>query len=237
MSWTWFDLAWPWIGAIFAVVILILLFGTNRLRSLPAASRWRDRVWLSWLAAAVYLIHNIEEYGIDALGRTHSFPDAMCTTFGLSVYPACPIPPVFYLAVNLTLIWIAAPLAALLSRKHALVGLVFYGLLFTNGMAHVVPLLLGKGFGPGTLTAIILFIPLFFWVARTCFGPGRIPYRALAVIVAAGAAGHAVLLGSLLGYLRGRIGTPVLVLLQLANAALFLLIPWIGERRLHLEKI
>ena len=33
---------WPWMGLGAAVVILILLFGTNLLRSTKTGSRWKD---------------------------------------------------------------------------------------------------------------------------------------------------------------------------------------------------
>ena len=91
MTWSWFDLAWPWIGfSAAAFVLIILLFGTQILRSDPSVSRWRDPVWLSWLAVPIYMIHNVEEYGIDLLGRTHYFPDALCTTLGQGAYPGMP---------------------------------------------------------------------------------------------------------------------------------------------------
>jgi len=51
MTWSWFQLAFPWIGGAGAIVLVILLFGTNWLRSDPRSSRWRDPVWLSWVAA------------------------------------------------------------------------------------------------------------------------------------------------------------------------------------------
>ena len=232
MTWSWFDLAWPWIGSMGAAVLLILLFGTGRLRSDLSVWRWRDPVWLAWLAVPVYMIHNIEEYGIDLLGRSHAFPDALCSTLGLGLYPACPLPPAFFLAVNISLIWIAAPVAALLSRRHPLVGFVFYGLLFTNGMTHIAPMLLGKGYNPGALTAAILFLPLFFWVAYHCFGPGRIVRKGLAAIVGAGVAVHVVLIGTVLLFTHGGIGSAVLVCLQILNAGLFLFLPWAAERLL-----
>lgn len=234
MTWGWFDLAWPWIGSIAAVLLLILLFGTQRLRSELAFSRWRDPVWLSWLAVPIYMIHNVEEYGIDLLGRTHHFPDVMCSTLGLASYPACPVPPSFFLAVNISLIWVAAPVAALLSRKHPLIGFIFYGLLITNGLTHVAPMLLGRGYNPGTLSAILLFLPSFFWVAYTCFGPGRISYKGLAAIVGTGVIGHVVLMGSLLSFIHGAISNTALIFLQILNASLFLFIPWMAERFLRL---
>lgn len=237
MTWSWFDIAWPWIGSVAAALLLVLLFATQILRSRPSVSRWRDPVWLSWLAASVYMIHNIEEYGIDLLGRTHAFPDALCLTLGLSRYPGCVVPPAFFLAVNICLFWVAAPIAALLSRKHHLVGLVVYGLLITNGMTHVVPMLLGKGYNPGAFTALVLFIPLFIWVARACFGPGRISYKGLAAIVAAGAIVHIILMASVLSFIHGVIGTPALVAIQIMNAIVFLCIPWIAERQLNLTPI
>lgn len=237
MEWSWFDLAWPWIGAAAAAVFIVLLFGTNLFRGDPSASRWRDRIWLSWLPVPIYMILNVEEYGIDLLGRRHEFPDAMCSTLGLGRYPASPLPPPFFLAVNLSLIWVAAPLAGWFSRKHPLVGLIFYGLLVTNGMTHVVPMLFGMGYSPGTASAIALFFPAFLWIVRACFGPGRIGYPGLAVLVGSGVLLHLVLAGSVFAFIYGWIGSTALAAIQILNAALFLFIPWIAEKRLGLAKV
>ncbi|HZS53291.1 MAG TPA: HXXEE domain-containing protein [Bryobacteraceae bacterium] len=236
MTWTWFDLAWPWIGSIAAAILLILLFGTQVLRSDLSLTRWRDPVWLSWLAVPIYMLHNIEEYGIDLLGRTHQFPNALCSTLGIAPYPACPVPPPFYLAVNISLIWVAGPIAALLSRRHRLIGFVFYGVIIINGVTHVAPMVLGRGYNPGAITALVLFLPSFVWVARTCFGPGRISYKGLAVIVATGVIIHVVLIGSVLSFIRGAMGDTALVSIQILNAILFLLIPWTAERLLKMRR-
>ena len=230
MQWSWMDTAFPWIGGAAAIALLALLFGTDLLRSEPGSSRWRDRVWLSWLAMVIYLLHNVEEYGIDLFGQRHAFPDAICAVLGLPPYPDCPLPPAFYLAVNISLLWIGAPIAALLSRRHPLVGLTFYGLIFTNGLVHVAPLAAGVGYGPGTLSAVILFFPVSAWVAHACFGKGRLSYKAMALLVANGVILHAILMGSMRLFLRGIIDSAVLVWFQVANAVLFLLIPWLGEK-------
>jgi Protein of unknown function with HXXEE motif len=230
MKWSWIDLAFPWIGGVAAVVLMVLLFGTNLLRSETDLSRWRDRVWLSWLAMVIYLLHNVEEYGIDLLGRLHEFPDAICAVLKLPPYPDCALPPAFYLAVNIPLFWIGAPLAALMSRRHPLVGLSFYSVIFANALVHLAPLLAGVGYGPGTLTAAVLFVPVSAWVAYACFGRGRLSYKAMALLVAGGLILHIILMGSIQLFTRGMIDSPALVWIQGANAVLFLLIPWLGEK-------
>jgi hypothetical protein len=168
MKWSCIDLNFPWIGSIAAVVLLILLFSTNRLRSGLKQSRWRDLSWLSWLAAALYLIHNVEEYGVDLLGQFHAFPQFMCATLAQPAYPSCPIPAPFYLAVNLPLFWVGAPVAAILSRRHPILGLSVYGVIFVNALTHL-GAFVRSGYNPGVLTALILFLPVSFWVARVCF--------------------------------------------------------------------
>ena len=95
MDKSWTDIAivlFPWIGGGAAVVLLILLFGTRLLQSELGASRWYDRVWLSWLALAIYLLHNVEEYGVDVFGRMTQFPAEICSVLNLSTLPDCPIP-------------------------------------------------------------------------------------------------------------------------------------------------
>ena len=161
MDKNWTDVAlvlFPWIGGGAAIVFLFLLFGTRLLQSEPSSSRWRDRVWLSWLAVAIYLLHNVEEYGIDVFGRMTQFPAEICSVLNLPGPPDCPIPAAYFLSVNIPLIWVVAPIAALLSRRHPVIGLAFYGVIFVNLFFHIMPLLAGTGFGPGTLTALVLFV-------------------------------------------------------------------------------
>ena len=230
MKWSWIDIEFPWIGGVAAVVLLVLLFGTHLFRGEPDASRWRDRVWLSWLAMVIYLLHNVEEYGVDLFGRLHEFPDSICAVLNLPPYPDCPLPPAFFLAVNIPLFWIGAPIAALLSRRHPLVGLTFYSVIFVNALVHLVPLLAGVGYGPGTLTAAVLFVPVSAWVAYACFGRGRLSYKAMALLVADGVILHIILMGSIQLFIRGLISSGTLVWVQVANAVLFLLIPWFAEK-------
>lgn len=210
-------------------MLLPLLISTDVLRGDRSQRRWRDLTWLSWLAVAIYLVHNVEEYGVDLLGQVHAFPNSMCTTLSLPLYPFCPIPSLFFLAVNLPLLWVAAPLAAVLSRRHALVGLSLYGVMFVNALAH-----LGAwarfGYNPGALTALVLFLPISIWVARACFGERGLPYSALLLLVADGVILHIILIGSILLFLHGKLSSPALLAAQIGNAALFLLMGWLAER-------
>ena len=144
--------------------------------------------------------------------------------------PDCPIPAAYFLSVNIPLIWVTAPIAAVLSRRHPLVGLAFYGVIFVNLFFHILPLLAGAGFGPGTLTAIVLFVPVSVWIIRACFGTGRLSYKVLAIIFFNGVFFHIILTGPLMLFINGKIGSAALVASQLANAVLFLLLLWVGEK-------
>lgn len=229
-GWSWFDSNFQWIGSAAAVVLLVLLFFTNRLRADLGKSRWRDYTWLSWMGMAAYLLHNVEEYGIDMYGRLHGFPQDIVHVMKLPPYPDSPIPPLYFVAVNVTAFWVMAPIAALLSRRHPLVGLSIYSIIMINIFFHVMPLLTGGGYGAGTLTALVVFTPLSIWVIRACFGPGRMSYGALALLVAGGIVMHALLTGPMLLFLKGALGSTPMVLIQVVNPFLLMLILWLGER-------
>jgi len=231
MTWSWFQLAFPWIGGAGAVVLVILLFGTNRLRSKPTLSRWRDPVWLSWVAAVVYLLHNVEEYGLDLLGQTNAFPNVLCGNLKLPPYPDCPIPPAFYLAVNIPLFWAVGPLAALFSPRHRLVGFALYSVISINGLVHIAAVFAtGQPYNPGLLTALLLFLPLTAWVGYACFGKDRLSYKAMALLVVWGVLLHVFLAGPLFMFINGLINATTLVASQIVNAGLLLLVTWLGEQ-------
>jgi hypothetical protein len=182
------------------------------------------------MAMVAYLIHNFEEYGIDGLGRWHSFPDEFSLSAGLPPYPDNPIPTAYWLSVNITLFWVAAPLAALLSRRHPIVGLALYSVVFSNALVHLVPFAIGMGYNPGLLTAVIVFLPLSVWVGYACFGEGRLSYKVMALLIFDGVLLHAILIGSTFMFINGVIGGTALVLVQIVNAGLLLLIPWVAEQ-------
>ncbi|HEY1216443.1 MAG TPA: HXXEE domain-containing protein [Bryobacteraceae bacterium] len=231
MTWSWLDIAFPWIGGAAALVLLLLLFGSRLLQSDPNLPRWHDLVWLSWLADAVYLLHNVEEYGVDLLGHTHAFPNSLCATLKLPPYPACPIPPPFFLAVNLSLFWVVGPVAALLSRRHPLAGLSLYSVISINMLVHVASIVTsGHIYNPGLFTALVLFLPLSIWIARASFGRGLLPYSALGLLLIWGVFMHLILAASAKLVTRGLIGSTAAEATQIVNAGLLLFVTWLGER-------
>lgn len=218
-GWTWFDLNWPWLGLVAAVVLLALL-ATDRLRLDPTVSRWRDPSWLGWLAVPLYVVHEAEEYGVDATGTRHAFPDALCDQVGLAAYPQCSIPEPFFVFVNIPAFWVVAPLAALLGRRLPLVGLSYWGVIAVNGLVHLLPVVRGDGYAPGVLTSVLLFLPLAAWTAYAAFLRGPLPRIGLVPVLAGGVLVHVVLMSSLLLHRDDHLGDALLLALQVANAFL-----------------
>jgi hypothetical protein len=234
MTWSWFDVAFPWIGGVFAVAILILMFATNVLRSAGSSSRWRDPVWISWASVVVYLLHNVEEYGMDLRGQAHSFPANLCAVLGQPPYPGCVIPPAFYLAVNIPIVWIAATLAALMSKRHPLVGFAMLSVTAINLLVHIGATFAG-GYNPGLLTAIVLFIPLTVWTGYAFTGKGRLmSYGAFSWLVFWGVPLHLILMMPLFLYVAGKVGFATLISTQLLNGVLLVVVHLLMERRFGL---
>jgi hypothetical protein len=228
----WLNTSFAWIGLAGAVVLLGLMFGTNKLQHDKTISRWRDLTWLSWAGTAAYLIHNVEEYGVDLFGRTYAFPLSVCSMFGFHDAARCPAPPAFFTSVNVPMFWFAAPIAALLSKRHPLVGLSIYSVMSINFIAHVIGGIAERTiYNPGWLTAVVLFLPLTAWMVHALFGMGRLGYHALVYLLAWGVALHLILAGALAPLMEGLISTPVpAIIIQVINAGLLIVAPLCAER-------
>jgi hypothetical protein len=228
--WTWFDIAWPWIGLLAAMILLILLFASNLLRQNSQIKRWRDPIWLSWLAIPIYMLHEFEEYGIDFLGNRHAFPDGLCNNLGLGDYPQCPVPHEFYLYVNIPLVWVIALIAAMLSWRNSYLGLGLYSVIVSNGFVHIMTFLLMRKYNPGVFTSFVIFLPSFFWIFKCCFSKTGFPRRGITVLVITGILLHVILISSLLLFVNLQIGEKVLNFIQVFNASVIIVVPWIGDR-------
>ena len=83
---------------------------------------------------------------------------------------------------------------------------------------------------PARLPQSLMFVPVSAWIIHACFGTNLLSYKALAIIFFNGVFFHIILTGPLMLFINGNIGSAALVGTQLANAVLFLLIPWAGEK-------
>ena len=156
---------WPWMGLGAAIVLLILAFATNTLRSDPNKPRWKDPSFVAWIGAIAYMLHNFEEYGVSFTGETLHFANMM----GSMVTPD--ITEWAFLGCNIPLVWIMGPaLAALSFKRPELVGAmpVFE---LVNGLSHTGQMI-NIGYNPGAATGLVIFIPLGIYTLITFYGKG-----------------------------------------------------------------
>ena len=194
MQTDWFYTVWPFLGGAGAIVMVALLLLTDTFRGNPTVSRWRDPVWLGWLAVPLYLVHQFEEYTLPVwgLGR-YSIQDMVAKNLGYQPYPDCPIPLAFYPVVNIALMWFGAPLAAYLGGRNVLIGLSFWGLIFANGIVHTLGGITAGAYNTGLWSAAFLFIPLSIWVLYATTIRGPYSGKVVGVAFAAGALTHVFL--------------------------------------------
>jgi MoaA/NifB/PqqE/SkfB family radical SAM enzyme len=102
---------WPWIGLGAAIVLLLLIFCTDFLRSDKTKSRFRDPVSLAWMGAVIYMLHNLEEYGVDMYGNQQAFTTLMYQLLGVRIGETA------FLCCNLLLVWVVGPLTAVMVKK------------------------------------------------------------------------------------------------------------------------
>ncbi|MFG1411158.1 HXXEE domain-containing protein [Xanthobacter sp. VTT E-85241] len=215
-----FATIWPWIGLGAAGALLILLAASDGLQADRRIARWYDLQWLTWLAVTAYLLHQFEEHGVSLLGAPYAFRGTLCATLGYGDAVSCPVPLAFITAVNVSAVWVAGFASALAARRFPLIALSFFAVPLVNAFAHIVPAILERRYNPGLFSAVVLFLPLCLWalaVAVRRYGAG---VKAIGLVLLAGLLVHAVLMGSLLAYLRDFIGLVPLVAIQVLNAAL-----------------
>jgi hypothetical protein len=164
----------------------------------------------------------------------NAFPDAMCSLLGLGGYPGCPIPPDFFLYVNLTLIWLVAPICAILARRWVVFGFVFYSIVVVNALVHIGGAIATRSYNPGLVTAIVLFLPASIWAGRVLLRhrDPRLGWWRLVVIVVLGAVANGFLMLTLMLFTHGVIPAVLLNALQVFNASLLLIVGGLLQRRL-----
>ena len=218
-----FSHLWPWIGLGLAALLLLGLV-VGDLRGDRAVPRTHDMVWLAWAATAAYLLHQFEEHGIDARGAPYAFRGSLCTVFGFAGATACPIPESFITAVNIAVVWLAGPIAALLGRRWPAIALSYFSVPAVNAFAHIGPAIGAGSYNPGLLSAVLLFLPLSLWSLWIALRRPDLGWRMVAATITGGIVVHAVLMLSLRSYLMGSLSENTLLAIQVANPAIPILL-------------
>lgn len=228
----WFGANWVWVGAVLACVLAVLLFFTDVLRSDVSKPRYKDLYWLGWACSFAYFIHNIEEYGVDLHGQSFGFPKTM-VEFASNVVGidmgAVSIPVAYFVAVNISMVWIAFPLLAAMGRKRPMASLILASALFVNGLMHATLWFAGT-YTSGALTSVVLFLPITIWTFVLAIGKasGKFAVSTLLVsLLIGGVIMHAILIISSAAYVKaGAISFGTLVLIQVLNAVLLIALSW-----------
>ena len=236
MQLNWFDTVWPFIGLGGAIVMVAIMLMTDTFRGNTAVSRWRDPLWLGWLAAPLYWVHQLEEYSLPLLGFDHyAIQENVCKNIGYPAYPDCPIPLSFYPVVNIALMWVGAPLAAYLGRRNVAIGLSFWGLIFLNGVLHVVVTVVTRDYNAGLLSGLFLMVPLSAWVIYACAIRGQYSAKVVGLAFVAGILTH-IFLGVGYGLLKiGAIGATGLLAYSVVLGFTPILFAALGSRFVNLD--
>lgn len=222
-------LGWPYVGVGLAAAMLLWLAAERRGPGAPP--RWQDPAWVLPLLWPMYLLHQFEEHGIDLLGRRYAFLGDLCRTLGHGDLAGCPADPAFIFAVNGVGCQIAFALSWLFRRRAPLVAACAWGVPLVNGVTHLGSALAHGAYNPGTLTSLLLFVPLCAWMLRTTLRAGALAPREVPRVIASGVLVHAVLLASLVLRERGVLSHGALLAINALNGLGPLLLGTIGARR------
>lgn len=221
---------WPYAGlGLAALLLLWLCLGLERRRE-GAPPRWRDPAFVLPLLWPMYLVHQFEEHGVDALGRHYAFLEGMCQTLGYAV-AGCPADPAFIFAVNVLGGQVTFALAWIFRRRNPLVAACAWGVALVNGVTHVAAAVVHGAYNPGVVTSLVLFAPLGALMLRSVLASGAIRRIDVLRILASGIALHLVLMGSLLLRARGLLPHTALIFVNAVNGLWPLVFGWARAKR------
>ena len=188
---------WPWIGCGAAIVLLILIFCTDFLRSDKTKSRFLDPESLAWMGAVIYMLHNLEEYGVDMYGNQQAFTILMGQLLGVRIGEAA------FLCCNLLLVWVVGPLTAVFAQKgyHRMAaGMAIFELI--NGTFHIVQAINLGSYNPGLLNSAVLCLPVGIWTLYVLYGKMKFPKMDILWLFLGALFYHVVLMAGILGATR-----------------------------------
>jgi len=108
---------------------------------------------LAWAAVPVYVLHQVEEWGIDFKGQPHAFYDLFLSRTGLKSSRL-----LLAVGVNIGSVWVAGVAGAMQGTPAAALPLL--GTIAVNALVHVAAFVKdGAVYHAGIVTAVLLFIP------------------------------------------------------------------------------
>ena len=90
------------------------------------------------------------------------------------------------------LTWIAFPIAAVISRKHPVLGLSTVGFVLVNGLTHLGATITSGDIvhSYGSITGIFLFLPLALWIIYMGVNDKVLPSKGIWIALISGIIGH-----------------------------------------------
>jgi hypothetical protein len=130
--------------------------------------------FLLWVCTAAYAMHVVEEFGLN-------WKDWACDSLGLSVdWP-------FFFLVNAAVIVLGC-CCAQIGWQMPEISLMYPALMIINGIFfHILPTFVQRRLSPGTLTAVILFLPVGTWTYVGAYQDGMLSRSTVAVSLVGGA--------------------------------------------------
>lgn len=187
---------WMKIGAFLAPILVFVGFRERSTTETPWAA---DVSLMAYLLTASYLFHQVEEHWVDLLGREYPLYEFLngliATLFGDEKYGILTRSGIFY--INAGMVWTAGFLAILNSPKHRFPTLAMAGIMFVNGIAHIINALVSFEYNSGLATGIALFLPLSIVFFRTLLKSGAANLRLIGAAIVWGFIGHVILFAGL----------------------------------------
>ncbi|MBK5961007.1 hypothetical protein CCR97_22785 [Rhodoplanes elegans] len=160
---------------ILVAALWLVMFGEN-----PASEQAMFAALL-----LIYMVHQIEEHlwpgGFRQYANAHVFKTGR---------DDWPVDEAGVALVNIAWVWLPIGLAALFPETLRWVGLGWVGLTFVNGLSHIGTTVRFRGYNPGLVTSIALFLPFTVWVFATEFSRGALSGAEIGGLIVAGVLLH-----------------------------------------------
>jgi hypothetical protein len=158
------------------------------------SSGWPWAMTAVFLALPIYIMHQYEEHDAD---RFRAKINEMIGR-GRNVLPVSAV-----FVINVPLAWGLNALAFGLAATTGIGwGLMALYLMLANGVVHIVQAVVTRGYNPGLVTSIVLFLPLGVLGSWAVYGTGAVTLTQQIVAIAIAILIHVAILAYVLGNVR-----------------------------------